>query len=70
MSIAKKCDICGELYEPYNTKNNAENTNGLKFLNIDKHMGYFEHDPIDLCPTCMKSIREHIAYLKKSAKEK
>lgn len=29
MSIAKKCDICGKLYESYNTKNDAKNANGV-----------------------------------------
>ena len=29
MANAKRCDICGDFYELYNTKNSAENTNGL-----------------------------------------
>lgn len=70
MSIAKKCDICGKLYESYNTKNDAKNTNGLRFLNIDKNMSYFEHDLIDCCPTCMDSLRKHIEYLKSLGNEK
>lgn len=64
MSIAKQCDICGGFYEPYNIKNNAKNTNGLAFLNIDNEMRYFAHDPIDCCPTCMNLIQEHIEYMK------
>lgn len=65
MSLARKCDICSKLYEPYNLKNDAKNPNGFKFLNIDKRMGCFDHDPIDCCPTCMDSLRKHIEYLKK-----
>lgn len=70
MSIAKQCDICGVFYEPYNVKNNAENTNGLMFINIDGQMDYITHNPIDCCPTCMNYIRKHIEYLKKLEKEK
>lgn len=70
MSIAKQCDICGVFYKPYNVKNDAKNTNGLMFLNIDKNAKYFPHDPIDCCPTCMNYLRKHIEYLKTLGNEK
>ena len=50
MAIAKKCDICGKLYEEYNTKRDKKNTNGFMFLNLLDNQNYFEHDPYDCCP--------------------
>ena len=29
MAIAKKCDICGKLYEEYNFKQSKDNFNGF-----------------------------------------
>ena len=63
MAIAKKCDICGKLYEQYNTKRdkkNTKNTNGFMFLNLLYDDNYYEHDPYDCCPECMTSIRNCI----------
>lgn len=68
MSIAKKCDICGKLYEVYNEEKNEENTNGLMFLNLDCKRDYYSHEPIDCCPECMESIREHVNWLKDEKK--
>ena len=57
MSIAKKCDRCGELYTLYNVKKSETDTNGMMLLNIDEKMSYFSHKAMDLCPDCMKSLR-------------
>ena len=35
MALAKKCDVCGKLYERYNEANNIKDVNGIMFLNID-----------------------------------
>lgn len=64
MSAAKQCDICGKFYELYNTRNNSKNTNGLMFLNIDRDMKYFAHDPIDCCPECIDAIQRYIDFRK------
>lgn len=56
----KKCDICGKLYEQYNTKRDKKNTNGFMFLNLFYDNSYYEHDPYDCCPECMTSIRNCI----------
>lgn len=69
MAIAKKCDICGKLYELYNIKNNENKTNGLMFLNLDDNRKYYGHDSIDCCPECMKSIRNHIDLLRNGGLE-
>lgn len=64
MAIAKKCDICGKLYESYNMPHNSKLTNGLMFLNIDDHQKYYSNQIMDCCPRCMSEIRLHIESLK------
>lgn len=70
MAIAKKCDVCGKLYEMYNTKNDPTKTNGFMLLNIDKERKYFSHGVIDCCPDCNNSIIAHIDTLGRCAKKK
>ena len=57
MSIAKKCDRCGKMYEQYNMKDSEENPNGIRLLNIDGRQQCFSHKLIDLCPDCMKQLQ-------------
>lgn len=64
MSIAKKCDVCGKYYESYNTKNKADEPNGIMFVNIDEQQKYYAHKPIDTCPSCIESIRSHLDTIK------
>lgn len=52
MSLMKKCDRCGNVYDPYNEKSNSKQINGFLFLNIDLQQKYFSHKPNDLCPKC------------------
>ena len=69
MSIAKSCDICGKLYSIYNTKNNNDKVNDITLLNIDKDMEYYySYRPLDCCPECMDSIKNHIETLKEGGK--
>lgn len=65
MAAAKKCDICGKLYEEYNVKQSKDNFNGFMLLNVDYKGSYFHGPAYDCCPKCMKSIREHIKNLTK-----
>ena len=65
MAIAKKCDICGKLYEEYNFEQSMENSNGFMLLNIDCKGTYSDGPAVDCCPECMKSILEHIDSLAK-----
>ena len=68
MAKAYKCDVCGNMYEPYNTKHDKNNTNGLVFINIDpKDDCHYRNDRIELCPDCMNSIRLHIHNLRERA---
>lgn len=69
MAIAKKCDICGKLYEIYNVVKDVDNVNGLMYLNIDAKGNYYSHGRIDCCPKCMKSIKNHIDMLRNAGLE-
>lgn len=64
MALAKKCDICGKLYESYNTKNNTNEVNGYMLVNIDELGKYYSHHVVDCCPNCMDSIINHLKILK------
>lgn len=58
MSICKKCDRCGNMYENYNyPKHDNENFNGIVFAAItERSDGYASHGLKDLCPKCMESF--------------
>lgn len=45
MSLAKKCDRCGKLYEPYSTGENS-----IRLIR--------NYKILDLCPECMKAFNE------------
>lgn len=64
MATAKKCDICGRLYEVYNTKNDEKNPNGFVYINIDEYQKYFTHHAKDCCPECMDKIKNFVNKLK------
>ena len=65
MSLAKKCDVCGRLYEQYETPiDKLGCCNGIYFVNI----GFDDWDArkrFDCCPKCFDSIRNHMEELKK-----
>jgi hypothetical protein len=64
--LAKKCDICGILYEAYDEKKNLESlANSIRFVNRNSEYGTFHEHPIqDLCPGCMDAIRQTIDNLR------
>lgn len=64
MSIARKCDMCGKLYEEYNQKHDEKNPNGIMLLNIVENGNYYGNSKIDCCPECMTSILKTIENLK------
>lgn len=41
MALAKKCDICGKLYETYNSKNNQLKPSGFMLVNVCADDTYF-----------------------------
>lgn len=58
MAVAKKCDVCGKLYELYNMKKSAKNWNAIQFYNRDENNKYFCHGILDICPECQKAISD------------
>lgn len=74
MALAKKCDICGVLYELYNVVDSAGKAknihNGISFVNIDNRGSCFVGRLLDCCPGCMDSIKLHIENLKGGGHDK
>lgn len=72
MAAAKKCDICGKLYEEYSTRFDERDVNGFEMVYIDEDGEFGGGVPtaLDCCPECMESIKNHIECLReKSSKE-
>lgn len=67
MALARQCDICGRLYEPYNIVKNGSEANGIVFVNINNDRTYHAHEAKDCCPECMEAIKERIESLKRKA---
>lgn len=58
MASAKMCDRCGKYYSIYNNTNDKVKVNGFMYLNIDKAGKYWSHNSNDLCPECMKQLKD------------
>lgn len=61
---AKKCDICGNFYLPYNTQCDADDMNDanrISFFNDDT--GFYQG--LDVCPCCMNKFLELFYDIKK-----
>lgn len=56
MALAKKCDICGKLYETYNFRKNQNKPSGIMLVNVCAGDDYYSGDIIDCCPECMEAI--------------
>ena len=75
MSRARKCDICGKLYEDYliNTKGKlrieSENVNAIMFICKDLNNKHNSNTTIDCCGGCLNSIINHIVNLKEQNNE-
>ena len=69
MALAKKCDICGKLYEAYNYNKNQNKPSGIILVNVCKDDTYFSNDVIDFCPECMHVITEAIKSLRPTMPE-
>lgn len=67
MSIAKKCDRCGTLYEFYGD-NKPDKINGISPLYIGPTGGTWNHGLFDLCPACMEEFKKFYK-MKEAAKE-
>lgn len=63
MSLAKKCDICGKLYEYYTT---TDDTIGFKLVRFSPTGTTHENiDFFDCCPNCMAELNKFINSHKK-----
>lgn len=69
MALAKKCDICGKLYETYNSKNDQRNPSGFMFVNVCEDDKYYSGNVADCCPECMNTIMDAINGLKPNSPE-
>lgn len=57
MALAKKCDRCGNLYEPKNVTIKKQPVNGLALIDRDAaNNGWRNYGLIDLCPMCLGSF--------------
>ena len=58
MARARKCDRCGNLYEPKSSKlkSNMGGFNALKLIDMDLDNQYWDRGTKDLCPDCLWSF--------------
>lgn len=56
-SLARKCDICGALYEPKTEKLVG---NEVLVRKYNEETDTVKAHTYDVCPSCMKSLLEHI----------
>lgn len=59
MSRARKCDRCGNLYEPKSIKLNDKHGgfNALMLVDMDMDNTYFTRYTKDLCPACLQEFK-------------
>lgn len=69
MANAKRCDICGNYYEIYNTKNSPKKVNGFVYVNETEDRGYYAHGIQNCCPECMTAVKTFVEELKDFDKE-
>lgn len=69
MASAKKCDICGALYEAYNHDWIGNKPNGIALVSIKYDYAYSENTLLDCCPDCMRSIQDFVKSLKKKGEK-
>lgn len=58
MSLARKCDRCGKLYEIYKVKGSNKDFNGVETIEILNNRNYQGKDIFDLCLECRDSFDE------------
>ena len=70
MSLAKKCDRCGIYYEQRNISFKKQSINGIvladRKVNNEAQVGRMN---IDLCPKCLNSLVDWLAYDEKENKD-
>lgn len=58
MAQARKCDRCGQLYEPKGVliKNIKGKVNAIKLIDKDFDETYWSRGCLDLCPKCLEEL--------------
>lgn len=56
MAKAFKCDICGNYYDAYNTRQSAMHFSGFIPINVDSEGKYFTNNAKHVCPKCMNAM--------------
>lgn len=79
MANAKKCDVCGKLYEMYGVKNlnfflnvvpnESNEPNGIDLVCIDEKGDANCIKELDLCPECMKKVQSLLKKIKEDSKQ-
>ena len=70
MAKARNCDVCEKYYKPYNETRMSKKPNSMRFtISESDDSTWGCGDRIDLCPDCLKSIAEHIEFLRTEKKE-
>lgn len=66
MAIAKKCDICGRLYENYRKeiRNVFGRCNGVSYIYKDLNSSQLTCESMDCCPSCFNAITSFIEDMK------
>lgn len=68
MAVAKKCDICGALYE--HERDKKDPANGIALVHNYTNSNYYLCGMFDCCPDCMHSIQVTIELLKEKGERK
>lgn len=70
MANAKKCDICGKLYDRYNYEPGSNEPNTIVFKSEDSRGEYWSVGlNFDCCPECLQVFRGTLYNLRKRAEE-
>lgn len=57
MAVARKCDICGVLYEFY-VDDNDDTFNTISLTDTSEYGNVLYSKDLDVCPSCMEAINE------------
>ena len=70
MANAKKCDICGKLYDRYNYESGSNEPNTIMFKREDSRGEHWNVGlNFDCCPGCLQVFRGKLYDLRKRAEE-
>lgn len=56
MSLARKCDRCGNFYIPKSHRSGGGEFNAITLIDRTLSNKYYENRTYDLCPNCSESL--------------